>query len=901
MGFSPDMATMLINGAFLLFIVLGFLFGLKRGHKIATLRLSFIVGIAFVMYLIAPMISGWLLQIDFSNILGVVKFQIAGQEHTFTSLESLMDAVIASNQGIQDFAAANPSFESLIEQVPYIFSNLAIFLLGFWILKSLTWPIFMAIAASKFKKNPDGTRQRKKRMLGGGIGIVQGFIIAFVTFIPVAGVSSVLNVQGTVDGETTVLANYLPSQTTQFLPVYEDSILGMLGGIGDMDGKAFDSLTTLQVRNDETGTTTRIRPRHDAMRGISSADKVEQLMQMFKDIENGQRDNVDWDLMEELVDDVFEMDSMELVADDYLPYAVDKILEDEDYAILEKILDLPAGQDIETLVNDFVDGLDQNTLDQYKSDFMAFINIGRSLEEYGIESLLINYIQDDQDIESDLAEEALETFALNKSLVDEITESVLGSHTIKSYLPQSLNVMIGMMEETINRDKQEGEEVSIDRIDVEDIDWSQEARTLSDASHKLIKFTYELDPFNAEDTDDIDMLESANFTNVGEAIDSIKSTTLFENVYVSMIEAVITLDEVQKYDEYVDFDLLNTTLQDLEWEQEFTLIDNGVEFYTNFKRREEVLASDLEPFIASLDDSQVIDIGIDGIKKLIFIDSLNESSVPGWTDGLNINAISDNAEFISKMSELAFKHTDSDKTTEEILTDIRENDLNTIVNSVESINANTDSDYIQEFKTFLNESAIYALNKKDYSYSWVDNIDVDDFIDNIEFLTDMYAFGIDLNNKEVQNYTQADIEGVGDSIDSLDSLSSNLTSILQGTYDDILISEEKIDFLVENFEFDQIDWESESVIIEDILGIYVDYQSEQEVDRNDIEPLISNTQDSYILDKYISEGLAPIVDEEPRPSWVDQAEISWISDNDELFAIIIEKIIWLQDENNDAE
>ncbi len=145
-------------------IGLGFLFGYRRGTGRSVVRLGYILVISFIAYFLAIAIAKPL------------------SETVFSAIKPYFD----TNETLQKYAQNSTVFESLIRGL--ISSILAPILLP------IIFAIFQALSMIKFrfiadklvklvKKGGDPMTQ-KSRLIGGGIGMVQGFIIASALLVP---------------------------------------------------------------------------------------------------------------------------------------------------------------------------------------------------------------------------------------------------------------------------------------------------------------------------------------------------------------------------------------------------------------------------------------------------------------------------------------------------------------------------------------------------------------------------------------------------------------------------------------------------------------------------------------------------------------------------------------------
>ncbi|MDD4211128.1 MAG: hypothetical protein PHC46_01890 [Clostridia bacterium] len=901
MEITQQTIILIINGIFAFFIIMGFLFGAARGLKKSALRLTFVVSIAIIMYFAAPLISNWLLGYDFSTLLNGMTVNIGGIEQPITTISELITAFINSNTALQNFVAANPSFIVLINQLPTIVANLVIFLLGFWVLKILTWPIY-AISSRKYNKRmEDGSKPKKHGFAGGFMGVVQGAVIALVTFMPIAGVSSMLNVEGGDGTGGTLLGSFIPQEFADLLPSYEDSLMGKIGGIGNIDTKVFDGLTTIKVTDEVTGNTYTFTPRQEVVTGMEIAGDIQALINMVTGIQDGTITEIDWDLVENLVDKVFKLDSLQLLLEQYAPYIVGQAANNAEYGVSEQIDGLPVSTDVRAFIDEFLIGLDEATIDNFKSDIMAIVNIGRALDDHGIVDLLFQMLREEI-INDDLAKETLTIFGTNRDLSADIMTAILGSNSIKTLMPEAINIVLGYAEHFINEGKLPDDEyfVPITRIDADTIDWDLEAEFLTDIMYNLLSFTYSIDPFNLGDADEMDIINSLELSKLGEVINTIRSTQLFGGIYSSIIEAVLSMPQVTNAaSDYINFDTLINLLNTTDWVNELNTIEQMIDLYILIEENGTLTATQIESVIERL-DSDLLELVIDGAMRAIFIEGFGETigdfdiddnfvfnAEFAWIDDLDLTAISANAEFFAQVIEFAFSVANSG------IEDVTYADIQALVDAVQGVNeSDLTVEELAQFKGFFNSILHYALSQADETLTWTENLDIDDLIDNIDTIAELFKLGLAISDETFADYTTQDVDNLIAEIAELDDMSPELIAVLQGFYDDIMATDSPI-FVP--LDIASIDWAYESDILEDAINLYLTYEDTSTFDGTLAETLVGKLETSYIAGELLNALIGEIVNEETTPDWVASADMTWVSDNAGLLVELADLALWSMD------
>lgn len=172
-------------------VILGVLLGLFRGFSRSVVRLILVAASAVAAWLLRPIISKWLmaLEVGGSSINGLIEQAISGAENVPQSVVTLAYALI----------------EILI--------GLVAFLVVFLVLKLLTYLILFPIIKIFLG------REKKGRLLGALVGLIQGVFVAFVLCVPFTGIIGELNNISQID--FSALSSSESSETTEQNPVKE--------------------------------------------------------------------------------------------------------------------------------------------------------------------------------------------------------------------------------------------------------------------------------------------------------------------------------------------------------------------------------------------------------------------------------------------------------------------------------------------------------------------------------------------------------------------------------------------------------------------------------------------------------------------------------------------------------
>lgn len=202
---------------FLIFLILGFLFGLWRGFSKSLTRLLIVVVIAVVSFFAVPAISKSILSANISS------WNIQIGDVVVQSLDQLITDSLTNINQVKDLMEASPTFTEFIQAVPLIIVNLVLFILFFLVAKLVSMIIYWILCAILFPKKKTAGKN-KHRFVGAVIGAIQGLLVAVVLFIPVFGLMNVSNTaQIALSQSQTELQQSIEGSTPQTIVATSDS------------------------------------------------------------------------------------------------------------------------------------------------------------------------------------------------------------------------------------------------------------------------------------------------------------------------------------------------------------------------------------------------------------------------------------------------------------------------------------------------------------------------------------------------------------------------------------------------------------------------------------------------------------------------------------------------------
>ena len=208
----------IIQGIFLLFVLIGLLIGIWRGLGKSVIRIFTVLAMAVICFFTSPPIAKALSTTNISK-LGIT---ISG-----IHIKTVNDAIIQLLQKIKivdELMASSPTFASFIESIPVLALNLVVFIVFYLVLLAFSHLFSWLIGKFTLKKHKKGEHKRF-RLLGGLIGIVQAVLIFAVLAVPVFGVANTIEAamkaMKTDNSSNTETASFVSDEEEQYVLVSE--------------------------------------------------------------------------------------------------------------------------------------------------------------------------------------------------------------------------------------------------------------------------------------------------------------------------------------------------------------------------------------------------------------------------------------------------------------------------------------------------------------------------------------------------------------------------------------------------------------------------------------------------------------------------------------------------------
>jgi hypothetical protein len=344
--FTYSQISLVVFGVALLFIVFSAFWGLIRGIKKTTFRGAWLIVTALVLFFVTPLVTRFIFTLNISALnLKIDEIQII-------TLKQAVEDFISSNADLSGFSSQTPFIVNAITTLPQLILNVIIFVVLFWILKIILWPIWAIIAATVIKKkNIKGEKLKKYHLAGMLVGIVLGLFIGSLTLMPVLNIISLAakienetvdlnteNIIGADDDSTNDVEGGIISRITDedianFILSFDDSYASQLykyTGFGLLNKAMFNGLTTVSLNKES------INLEKDILNGIKAFKIFENLKDVnFNDLSTLTEAKIN-DILsyaDELVDVVFEINTVKALGNQFMPFVLQEMVTNPNFVV----------------------------------------------------------------------------------------------------------------------------------------------------------------------------------------------------------------------------------------------------------------------------------------------------------------------------------------------------------------------------------------------------------------------------------------------------------------------------------------------------------------------------------------------------------------------------------------
>lgn len=655
---EPAQLNLIFLGVSLFFVGIAALWGLIRGLKKTTFRGIWLVVTGVILFFVTPLITSLLFDLNISSLnLEFQNIQVVTIKQAVTTYIEASDFAA--------IAAANPVVFELIEKLPQLILNVFVFVILFWLVKILLWPVWAIIAATAIKKKTKNGEKMKKHRLGGLlVGAVIGLFVGSVTLMPIV---NFINLAAHIERETAEYSNSgglitdtLGSEIGDYILNFNKSEANFYNytGFGQLSAAMFAGLTTVNING------VNVTLKGEVTNAIVAYKLVTDLMETDFDNLTEPQINAALTLTDNLIDAVFGSGLLQSISSDFIPYVIDKLLEDDFYFSLPTLEQV----ELQTLMVGALTEFKEVSFTDLKNDLKELVKLAKVLNDNHVILQTLALTQDDNLDEIELI--AGVSQLLPETVVNQVFNHLFNMKTSVAIVPLALDAAFELAASSLNVTSFElGEEtvtaaqlktmlsnilnLSISAISTIDFDseWyvtedtfpylgqlidtiisypklTQQAYTtlMTAASNKLVTYVSDSDltdslptsivqnitnviqnlPDITDFTSEFEFLanvytkalaiynsykndEEIEYALTGQLLNSIKTSTLFEDEFESIIKNAIDYATTLVPAEYASFapiftGIKNNVSAELDWEEELLLFEDFVTFlFTNIE------------------------------------------------------------------------------------------------------------------------------------------------------------------------------------------------------------------------------------------------------------------------------------------------------------------------------
>lgn len=436
-----------LNILFAVFLVLGFLIGLKRGMKRTLVRGVWLAVVVVALIFISTKITGWIMNINFN---------LTYQGQNCGTLNNYLIALLNAELPIEGF-----DYSGIINlglALVNIIVNVIIFIVLYWVLKLITLPLYWIGNAFIFagerrkkkraKKEKQKIKIKKYRFAGGLIGIVIALLSFCITMTPIIGY---VNIAKSIDKNTVndegkgVLSENIGEPYTALINEYDKSVpMKVLSTIklDSVFNALFNNLTTSKINNtkvslsEEVQTGTKL---YNEIKGLKAPD--------FKTITQAELDSL-LTTVNNAIDITFEMKLISSSWDIVVPFGVKYARTTIDTTNFKPYT--------LNLYNAVFDEMENFNSVSTKGELKNVVALIKALND---NNLLLPIIQNSEI-------DAIEHLKLNltKEASDEIVEKLFAINTVNDLAPAVVNFLLGYGAEKLNYDYSSEESVEAEEL-----------------------------------------------------------------------------------------------------------------------------------------------------------------------------------------------------------------------------------------------------------------------------------------------------------------------------------------------------------------------------------------------------------------------------------------------------
>ena len=511
------------------FIMIGMVLGLIRGWVHTLIRLGEIILAGFLAYFIAGSLAKAVMSLDISQM----NLNIAGVE--VTTVEGTLSSLLSSVKVIQEVVDASPTIKSIITILPLIIVNLVLFVILFFVIKGVGWLLHqlirLIIAKTNKKKNAyngddEDKRKNTGRLIGAGLGVLQGFLCFAIALMPVAGISyfladEVAYVREYKDGTLTESTNNTQSiayaseseseekeETLEDAEATINEINGNAGfkilslfGYNNLAKASVEGLTSFELNGVETSLTTEVD------NFIKIYVRVEDLLEVPIDSWTTKETN----LLNETIDLFFASPISGDITTELVHVVADKWTSEEVDQSFLGLAKPSIDGDGEEVLDVFLKQLKGDSKNELKGELQAVVNVFK----VGIDSGIIEVVKTSTTIE-----DVIEPLA-KEGVVEDIIGAMVSGRAIKNTLPTVVQFGLNQLYPMLGVSEESYDNLKITKA-ASEINWETEKVYLGNTFSGLARVYISLQKEG-------EVLEKLDYHSLALALDNLRKSELLNS------------------------------------------------------------------------------------------------------------------------------------------------------------------------------------------------------------------------------------------------------------------------------------------------------------------------------------------------------------------------------------
>lgn len=250
MSLTEGFLIWIVSFLFLVLVMLiAYKISYKLGIKKALYRTTYILLSVIFAFVLAPVVNGYLFQIDLSRF----NITLYYKEASFTALIDYVEEVIVHSEFLNDLYVHFPSLKDLLMDFPQILFVPIVYVFLFVLFLIIWLPLYLYLSYKRKRRILYEREDNKKhRIWAGVLGCVQVIFIVSAVLSPLNGLSRIYQnaTKDTLDDESASLCDEHQALSKyevycEILEVYNSSVFATIGGNDSVSNMIFDSLTRI--------------------------------------------------------------------------------------------------------------------------------------------------------------------------------------------------------------------------------------------------------------------------------------------------------------------------------------------------------------------------------------------------------------------------------------------------------------------------------------------------------------------------------------------------------------------------------------------------------------------------------------------------------------------------------